>query len=274
MLLTTLLRASLVAAASAAPLRLSRIYGLFPREPHIQDFWGPVSDGFKATFEYEAYYQAMSDDEVGEAIDAFLSPGRPFHVLLISYESLKLHVAKLSASATACDLLVCDEAQRLKGRKTQLSAALGSLRCARRILLTGTPVQNDLDEFFALADFANPGVLGTPDAFRKTFDAPIAKGLLRGAAPGDVKLAQDRQKILSLIAGRFLLRRENKLNAAHLPPKLVQVLVCRPAAPQRRAIAALLGEKRLQHALAGKQADVLAYIGRYKKICDLSLIHI
>mmetsp|Transcript_11842 Transcript_11842/g.37863 ORF Transcript_11842/g.37863 Transcript_11842/m.37863 type:complete len:950 (+) Transcript_11842:370-3219(+) len=208
------------------------------------------------------------DGKVGEAIDAFLSPGRPFHVLLISYESLKLHVAKLSASATACDLLVCDEAQRLKGRKTQLSAALGSLRCARRILLTGTPVQNDLDEFFALADFANPGVLGTPDAFRKTFDAPIAKGLLRGAAPGDVKLAQDRQKILSLIAGRFLLRRENKLNAAHLPPKLVQVLVCRPAAPQRRAIAALLGEKRLQHALAGKQADVLAYIGRYKKICD------
>ena len=69
MLLTTLLRASLVAAASAAPVRLSRIFGLFP---HIQDFWGPVSDGFKATFEYEAYYQAMSDDEVGEAIDAIL----------------------------------------------------------------------------------------------------------------------------------------------------------------------------------------------------------
>ena len=70
LLLTTLLRASLVAAASPAPLRLSRILGLFPREQHIQDFWGPVSDGFKATFEYEAYYQAMSDDEVGEAIDA------------------------------------------------------------------------------------------------------------------------------------------------------------------------------------------------------------
>ena len=68
-----MLRAALVAAASAAPLRLSRIFGLFPREPHIQDFWGPVSDGFKATFEYEAYYQAMSDDEVGEAIDAILA---------------------------------------------------------------------------------------------------------------------------------------------------------------------------------------------------------
>ncbi|KAH8057446.1 hypothetical protein JL721_9695 [Aureococcus anophagefferens] len=160
------------------------------------------------------------DGKVGEAIDAFLSPGRPFHVLLISYESLKLHVAKLSA--------------------TTWTSSSRSRLC-------------------------EPGVLGTPTR-SKTFDAPIAKGLLRGAAPGDVKLAQDRQKILSLIAGRFLLRREQAERGA---PALARAGARLPAAaPQRRAIAALLGEKRLQHALAGKQADVLAYIGRYKKICD------
>ena len=90
--------------------------------------------------------------------------------------------------------VVLHESNAIPGRVTRLlgrfcsAVAIGLPAAAKRIpgsqpVLTGTPVQNDLDEFFALADFANPGVLGTPDAFRKTFDAPIAKGLLRGAAP-------------------------------------------------------------------------------------------
>ena len=65
--------ALLLAAASAAPVRLSRIFGLFPKEESIQDFWGPVRLAFEATFDYEASYQAESDDEVGEALDAILA---------------------------------------------------------------------------------------------------------------------------------------------------------------------------------------------------------
>ena len=86
---------------------------------------------------------------------------------------------------------------------------------------------------------------------------------------------------------------ENKLNAAHLPRKVVQVVCCRATATQRRAYEAVLGDKRLRHApagvaklgflwrraktrprhtqnqaLDGKQGDVLSYIGRLQKICN------
>ena len=128
--------------------------------------------------------------------------------------------------------------------------------------------ENDLEEFYALADFANPGVLGPPEAFRRGFARPIAAGLARGADPDEVAIRERKQAVLAEVATRFLLRRENRLNAAHLPRKLVQVVVCRATAAQRAAYGAVLADKRLRHALRGKQADVLASIGKLQKICN------
>jgi len=51
-----------------------------------------------------------------------------------------------STGAGSCDLLICDEAHRLKNDATLTNRALDSLPCRRRILLSGTPMQNHLDE--------------------------------------------------------------------------------------------------------------------------------
>lgn len=72
--------------------------------------------------------------------------GAVYKVLIASYEVLRRHATAL---AGACDLLVCDEGHRLKaagGSKTL--AALLALGCRRRVLLTGTPLQNNLEEFY------------------------------------------------------------------------------------------------------------------------------
>ena len=222
-------------------------------------------NGRAATLRERVTVKAV-DADPSKAIAAFGAGSRPFQVLVISYESLAAHASGLGPAA--CDLLVCDEAQRLKGRKTKTARALGALRTKRRVLLTGTPLQNDLEEFYALADFANPGVLGPPEAFRRGFARPIAAGLARGADPDEVALRGRKQAVLAEVATRFLLRRENRLNAAHLPRKLVQVVVCRATAAQRAAYGAVLADKRLRHALRGKQADVLASIGKLQKICN------
>ena len=222
-------------------------------------------NGRAATLRERVTVKAV-DADPSKAIAAFGAGSRPFQVLVISYESLAAHASGLGPAA--CDLLVCDEAQRLKGRKTKTARALGALRTKRRVLLTGTPLQNDLEEFYALADFANPGVLGPPEAFRRGFARPIAAGLARGADPDEVALRERKQAVLAEVATRFLLRRENRLNAAHLPRKLVQVVVCRATAAQRAAYGAVLADKRLRHALRGKQADVLASIGKLQKICN------
>ena len=99
-----------------------------------------------------------------------------FSVLIASYETMRAHVGRLLKYRDCCDLLVCDEAHRLKNKDNQTSRALFSLPCRRRVLLTGTPMQNDLQEFFAMVDFINPGVLGTQEGFRREYMFPILRG--------------------------------------------------------------------------------------------------
>ncbi|GJP82017.1 hypothetical protein CLOP_g12137 [Closterium sp. NIES-67] len=101
-------------------------------------------------------------------------------VLITSYDLLRRHAALLAAAAP--QLLVCDEGHRLKicaGNKT--ITALQQLGCPRKVLLTGTPIQNDLNEFFALLDLVNPGCLGPLPAFRRIFADPIQRSCNRSA---------------------------------------------------------------------------------------------
>lgn len=81
-------------------------------------------------------------------------------MLIISYETFRIHAPTFHARPDSCDLLICDEAHRLKNDKTLTTQALAGLACRRRVLLSGTPMQNDLDEFWSMVDFTNPGALG------------------------------------------------------------------------------------------------------------------
>ena len=81
----------------------------------------------------------------------------------MSYETFRVHAPTFSAPGS-CDLLICDEAHRLKNDATLTNRALAGLACKRRVLLSGTPMQNDLQEFFAMVDFTNTGILGDAGA--------------------------------------------------------------------------------------------------------------
>jgi len=104
--------------------------------------------------------------DVISSVSQFLSPRNTSHVLIVSYETFRLHAERFS-SPTACDLLICDEAHRLKNDETLTNKALDALTCRRRVLLSGTPIQNHLDEFYAMVNFANPGLLGNRAEFHK-----------------------------------------------------------------------------------------------------------
>lgn len=58
-------------------------------------------------------------------------------------------------------MIICDEAHRLKNAAVKTATAVSSLAVTKRVLLTGTPIQNNLQEFYALAEMANPGILGS-----------------------------------------------------------------------------------------------------------------
>ncbi|KAG5185679.1 SNF2 family N-terminal domain-containing protein [Tribonema minus] len=210
-----------------------------------------------------------SRDQVISGINLYLS-SPIYKVLIVSYETFRMHAARFGGAHanTSCDLLVCDEAHRLKNGDTATSKALAGLKCRRRVLLSGTPMQNDLEEFYAMVDFANPGALGDQTHFRRHFLSAITAAREPDATDGQRAKAQKVQNEMSTLVNEFILRRTNTLNAKHLPPKLVQVVACRLTDVQRRIYQHLLDSKEIRHILNGKQTNILSSIGSMQKLCN------
>ena len=83
--------------------------------------------------------------------------------------------------------MLCDEGHRLKGQQeNKTTRALDAAPCKRRVIITCTPVQNDLHEFHSLVNFVNPDALSTPAAFRRVYAIPIEISREAGAKPADV----------------------------------------------------------------------------------------
>jgi DNA repair and recombination RAD54-like protein len=83
---------------------------------------------------------------------------RLYSLLVISYETLRTHGSVLASRPLG--LIICDEGHRLKNMQNQTYQALDALQTKRRIIVSGTPIQNDLTEYYSLLNFVNPSLLG------------------------------------------------------------------------------------------------------------------
>ena len=79
--------------------------------------------------------------------------------------------------AVRWDLVVADEAQHIKNATSSTARNLRTIESRCRVALTGTPVENNLTELWAILDWATPGLLGSRAAFRKVWAAPIESGV-------------------------------------------------------------------------------------------------
>ncbi|KHJ45305.1 protein, SNF2 family [Trichuris suis] len=149
---------------------------------------------------------------------------RPNSILLASYEMFIRH-ERLFKQCTI-DLLICDEAHRLKNAFAKCSTLLYQLSVDKRILLTGTPVQNNLLELYSLCDFANPSVLGSPDEFRSIYVKPILDSVAVDADESDKCYGRLKRKRLNEQLSKFLLRRTQETIAAYLPKKGYKRFTC------------------------------------------------
>ncbi|KAK6916452.1 SNF2, N-terminal [Dillenia turbinata] len=210
-----------------------------------------------------------SRDDVVSGIDSFTRPHSPLQVLIVSYETFRMHSPKFNQDGS-CDLLICDEAHRLKNDQTLTNRALAALTCNRRILLSGTPMQNDLEEFFAMVNFTNPGVLGDAAYFRRYYEMPIISGREPTATEEEKKLCAERSAELSAKVNQFILRRTNALLSNHLPPKIIEVVCCKLSPLQTELYNHFIHSKNVKRAIAEevKQSKILAYITALKKLCN------
>ena len=104
--------------------------------------------------------------------------------------------------------VILDEAQTIKNRRSQAHKACCALSARHRLCLSGTPVENDLGELWSLFQFLMPGMLGDPQRFRDTFQAPIER-----------KGAEERLDMLRERVSPYILRRNKEDVAKDLPPK-------------------------------------------------------
>ncbi len=82
---------------------------------------------------------------------------------------MKIHQKDIS-KMDCLDLVICDEGHRLKNSEIQTSKAVAlCFKTKKRIMLSGTPIQNNLEEFFAMVNWVNPGLLGTLAKFNGMF---------------------------------------------------------------------------------------------------------
>ena len=177
--------------------------------------------------------------------DWALPQQKRWRVLVTSFETLRAHAETVASATGGIDLLVCDEAHRLKNAKgdTRTVAALRKLRCKKRVLLSGTPVQNDLGELFAVFDFACPGVLGDLAQFRKVFAAPVERSRDKNASDEERALGAARGEELGRMTAPFVHRASAlEVNRHRLPPKTEYVVFCRLAETQASMYAAYLRE--------------------------------
>lgn len=131
-------------------------------------------------------------------------PSRKRSIGAVQREALH---AGASANSKHWDFVICDEAHRMKSISTLFSKNLRRLRSGCRVLLTGTPVQNSLQDMWSLMDFAQPGLLGNHSTFVKHFSEPIERGSLREASPFAVALKKSLSSQLRELIGPHLLRR-------------------------------------------------------------------
>ncbi|MFE4654844.1 SNF2-related protein [Streptomyces sp. NPDC056707] len=130
-------------------------------------------------------------------------------IIITSYETLRRDIDLLAL--ISFDLVVADEAQMVKNHRTATARALRSIKAGVRVALTGTPVENNLTEAWALMDWLNPGLLGTQRVFRDQFARPIEDNIAD----------TERTARLSGLMSAFMLRRRKSDPGilTELPPK-------------------------------------------------------
>lgn len=187
------------------------------------------------------------------------------HVLVTTYSGLQTYATLLIP--VDWEYAILDEGHKIRNPDTVITIHCKELRTANRIILSGTPMQNNLIELWSLFDFIFPMRLGTLVNFRQQFEFPIRQGGYASASNLQVQTAMKCAETLKDTISPYLLQRFKVDVAADLPKKSEQVLFCKLTRLQREAYEKFLSSDDMK-AIMNRKRRVLFGVDILRKICN------
>uniref|UniRef100_A0A096LTB9 DNA helicase n=1 Tax=Poecilia formosa TaxID=48698 RepID=A0A096LTB9_POEFO len=125
------------------------------------------------------------------------------------------------------DFVICDEGHILRNESSCISKAMNGIKTQRRVVLTGTPLQNNLVEYHCMVNFIKKNLLGSLSEFRNRFINPMQNGQCADSTPRDVRIMKKRAHVLHAVLAGCVQRRDYSELTQFLPPKHEYVLLVR-----------------------------------------------
>ncbi|KAG8076253.1 hypothetical protein GUJ93_ZPchr0006g42814 [Zizania palustris] len=200
-----------------------------------------------------------------------------FNVLLTTYEYLMNKHDRPKLSKIQWHYIIIDEGHRIKNASCKLNADLKHYRSSHRLLLTGTPLQNNLEELWALLNFLLPNIFNSSEDFSQWFNKPFESN---GDSPTDEALLSEEENLLIInrlhqVLRPFVLRRLKHKVENELPEKIERLVRCEASAYQKLLMTRV--EENLGGIGAVKVRSVHNSVMELRNICNhpyLSQLHV
>lgn len=197
-----------------------------------------------------------------EIVDRVMEKG---HVLVTTYVGLRIYSKNILPREWG--YVVLDEGHKIRNPDLDISLTCKKIKTVNRIILSGTPIQNNLIELWSLFDFVFPGRLGTLPVFQQEFSIPINIGGYANSNNLQVKTAYKCAVVLRDLISPYMLRRLKSDVAQDLPKKNEMVLFVKLTKIQQELYESFLQSEDLESILKGKR-NVLMGVDILRKICN------
>ncbi|VIO92229.1 SNF2 family N-terminal domain containing protein [Brugia malayi] len=185
-----------------------------------------------------------------------------FHVCITSYKIVTQDIR--SFKHKTWQYFILDEAQNIKNFKSQRWQTLLNIRARRRLLLTGTPLQNSLMELWSLMHFLMPAIFASHNDFKDWFSNPL-NDMMEGNAEWNASLIQRLHKVLR----PFILRRLKSDVEKQLPEKTEHIIHCPLSKRQRCLYDDFMSRRSTRENLrSGSVMSVLNIVMQLRKCCN------
>lgn len=196
--------------------------------------------------------------------DELVSSLKAMDVLICSYSLLQQEEDLLTSKAW--EMIVLDEAQAIKNATTKRFQSAIKLQGNFKLALTGTPIENNLEEIWSLFRFIAPGLLGSRDAFQKRFIISSGK-----------EKDQNKQAALKSVIQMFILRRTKKAVLQELPSRTEKTILVDMTSEETAFYEALRRQaldnlSSLEEAKGQRKIHILAEITRLRRFCCHSIL--